>query len=68
MPDRKIRRSPNREVREVQMAGAEILSEPMPATLLVGSVDDPVEPFYLNDTELALESSPFRHEYRDDGR
>jgi hypothetical protein len=68
MPDRKIRRSTNRAVREVQMAGAEILCEPTPAALAMGSIDDPVEPFYLNDAELALESSPFRHEYRDDGR
>ena len=49
------------------MAGAEILSEPAPATLVIGSANE-IEPFYLDDGELALVNAPWRHEYRDDGR
>lgn len=64
MPDRKMRRSHNRERR---MAGVEILREPATAALVMSRGDD-LEPFYLDNAELVLENAPWRHEYRDDGR
>ena len=64
MSDRKMRRSPNREV---QMATAEILIEPAAAAIVMGRADD-IEPCYLDKAELAPENAPWRCQYRDDGR